>query len=95
MSAAEVLSLENSLHLELAECCRFCRCTETTPCTIAIAQDANGTMRLARHEEEIVYEIACSWYMPGVCNAPRCIQKLVAEWDEKVLLFDSTGRKVG
>jgi hypothetical protein len=76
--------------------CRFCQCTEFTPCSISIAEDQDGTLRLARNADEIVDVRPCSWYLDGVCNAPRCIEKLLQEWGSvrpaKVLLFDASGR---
>jgi hypothetical protein len=94
MSIAEVLSLGNLLHLDPTDECRFCHCSETTPCTIAIAEDGDGKARLARTDEEIVATLACRWYIPGVCSAPRCVEKLVAEWNNKVLLFDAAGHEL-
>lgn len=99
MSAALDFSLRLLPRQDELPQCRFCHCAEFAPCTIAIAQDLDGTMRLARSEEEVLDVMPCRWYIDGCCNAPRCIMKLLAEWGgadtrAEVLLFDFAGRKL-
>jgi hypothetical protein len=102
MSAAFALEVERSLKLILDQeqppQCRFCQCTEFTPCGIAIAEDLDGTVRLARDEEEVSNVLPCFWYIDCVCTAPLCIERLIAEsrgeGTTPVLLFDATGRKL-
>lgn len=79
---------------DIAEC-RFCQCTEDAPCPILIAFDVDGFARLARTEAESSDVVFCTWYIPGVCNSPLCVEKLLEEKRGKVLLFDGSGRKVG
>jgi hypothetical protein len=78
--------------------CRFCHCTEFTPCGIALAADPDGTLRLARNDEEVFEVQACAWYLDRVCNAPACVERLIAEQrgttSPRVLLFDGQGRTV-
>ena len=101
MSATLTPSLERSLRQVLdqeeLQHCRFCQCTEFTPCGIPITQDRDGRVRLARGEEETDNVLPCSWYIDGVCNGPACLEKLFAECsgeEPEVLLFDATGRKL-
>jgi hypothetical protein len=100
MSAAFALEVERSLKLILDQeqppQCRFCGCTEFTPCAIPTAEDPDGTVRLARSEEEVSNVLPCSWYIDRVCNAPACVEKLIAEsrGELGVLLFDAAGRKI-
>jgi hypothetical protein len=77
------------------ECCRFCGCTEKTPCRILFAQGGSVIWRLVFDEAEADFEQACSWLVPGVCNAPECIEKLLIEARGRVVLFDGSGRRVG
>lgn len=74
--------------------CRFCQCTEASPCPILIAENPDGSERLARSENEATEIIFCTWYLRGVCSAPVCIEKLLEEKRGKVLLFDAQGRQV-
>jgi hypothetical protein len=97
MSVPEkVLLLENLLQLDPVECCRFCGCSEFKPCAIAVTEDCDRTMRLARSAEETIDLLPCAWYIDRVCNAPRCIEKLIVEWGGEigrpVQLFDASGR---
>lgn len=80
--------------IDVAQSCRFCQCTETSPCPILIAENPDGSERLARTENEAGEIIFCSWYLRGVCSAPVCIEKLLEEKRGKVLLFDAQGRQV-
>jgi hypothetical protein len=77
---------------EFVERCRFCNCTEDEPCIIAVTEDSDGKVRLARTPEEMDGEFPCSWYVLGVCNAPACVEKLIAE--SRLLLFGADGRKL-
>jgi hypothetical protein len=72
--------------------CRFCGCTEEAPCAIAIAEDLDGTVRLARTAAETADVLACGWFLPRVCNSPNCIERLVME--SRLLLFDAQGRSL-
>jgi hypothetical protein len=101
MSAILSISLERKLQQVLDQeelvHCRFCQCTEFTPCGIPVTEDRDGRVRLARGQEETDNVLPCSWYIDGVCNGPACIEKLLAEWrgeEPEVLLFDATGRKL-
>lgn len=84
--------LAELLDSEFVEKCRFCGCTELTPCLVPVTEDADGKVRLARNAEEMDGEFPCSWYVLGVCNAPVCVEKLIAE--SRVTLFGSDGRKL-
>ena len=81
MCSATVLdqSLKMLLDQEEPSQCRFCNCTEFSPCGIAIAQDPDGTIRLARLDAEVIEVLPCSWYIDRVCNSPACIERLIAE----------------
>lgn len=93
MSAAALFDpLAELLNLEPVERCRFCGCTETEPCLISVVEEDDGRVRLARNRAEASEDFPCSWYVRGVCNAPACLEKLIAE--SKVLLFDAGGRKL-
>ncbi|HZW05359.1 MAG TPA: hypothetical protein VFF58_00495 [Candidatus Nitrosotalea sp.] len=89
--SALALELEQILSQESGMSCRFCQCTEEKPCIIAMAVNPDGTVRLARNDQEVFDLLPCSWYIPGVCNAPFCIEKLLAEMRDNVLLFDAQG----
>jgi hypothetical protein len=44
--------------------CRYCGCTEETPCAIP------------ENMQETVGSAFCGWLIPGkVCDAPRCLEK--------------------
>jgi hypothetical protein len=98
MSAAPHLTLEveqdqDYLVSESIEQCRFCHCTEDRCCEIYFREDEQGNFRLARRPEDAVIMISCSWYAPGVCNAPECVEKLLLEARGKVVLFDARGER--
>lgn len=59
--------------------CRFCGCTEDTPCAIAIRKDREGNYLLDFARKMTVLMASCSWYIPGVCSNPGCIEKLIRE----------------
>jgi hypothetical protein len=84
--------LEELAEREPVQCCRFCGCTEDSPCGIPITEELNGTFRLARSEAETTETLPCNWYLPGVCNSPACVEKLIAE--SRVLLFGADGSRV-
>jgi hypothetical protein len=86
---------QERLHsVDPGEQCRFCRCSQFNPCTILFAQ-SGSVIRLVFEEAEADYVEPCSWYVPGVCNKPECVEKLLIEARGKVVLFDGTGRRVG
>jgi len=98
MSAAPHLLLEveqdnDRLVSEPLDQCRFCHCTEETACMILFREDERGHFRLARRIEDAVIATPCSWYAPGVCNAPECVEKLLLEFRGKVMLFDARGKR--
>jgi hypothetical protein len=75
--------------------CRFCNCTDEAPCRIPLRED-DGKFFLAYNDARKFLIVACSWFIPGVCSSPLCIEKLLAESrDSKIVLFDAEGRKVG
>jgi len=76
------------------ECCRFCGCTKETPCKILFATDGQQVWRLVFDEAEADFEQACAWLVPGVCNAPECVEKLLIEARGRVVLFDDGGRRM-
>jgi hypothetical protein len=79
--------------IELLERCRFCGCTEDRPCLILWREDAAGIYRLALHEYEADFSQPCAWYIPGVCSAAECVEKLLLEARGKVVLFDAGGKR--
>ena len=102
MNCALTLSLEvqqerdELLMLDPHDRCRFCHCTEDQPCAIAITEDpAAGIVRLARKEDETTVLMPCSWFLPKVCNSPTCIEKLLAECRDRIVLFDASGKRAG
>jgi hypothetical protein len=98
MSAVLELALSARIDLEESQQCRFCQCTELNPCGIALAQDPDGTLRLARNDDEVWDVQACAWYIEGVCSAPSCVEQLIAERrgeaTPRVFLFDGQGRAI-
>ena len=83
------------ISLDPHESCRFCRCTEDSPCAIPLREEADGNVYLARSEAETTSVIPCGWFVPRVCSAPACIEKLLLECRNRVLLFDAQGRRTG
>lgn len=61
------------------ERCRCCGCTEHSPCRILLRRDVEDYYLLARVTGESNGELPCSWFLPGICNAPWCIEKLIKE----------------
>ena len=62
--------------------CRFCQCTEDSPCWIAIRKDEAGNYLLAFDDRVTVRVQCCSWFIPGVCSNPACVQLLFQESHE-------------
>ena len=62
--------------------CRFCQCTEDTPCAIAIRKDRAGNYLLAFDQKTTGLIEPCAWYIPGVCTNPFCVQQLILESHE-------------
>jgi hypothetical protein len=89
MSAALTLELSDLLMQESIQSCRFCNCTEDAPCPIYLHYELDGTVRLGRNVDDTNDIAFCSWYLPGVCNSPLCIEKLLEEKRGKVILFDA------
>ncbi len=93
MNTTMELNLDMETLQESVERCRFCGCTEDNACAIAIAEELDGTVRLARNSQEIIQLLPCSWFLPACCNKPDCIEKLLQEQrGQRVLLYDATGR---
>lgn len=90
------LSLElrqERIWVEPGVCCRFCNCNYDSPCVIPVREDGDGTWYLAKDEAEATLSIPCSWFLPGICNAPECIAKLVAELKEFTRLEVKSGTR--
>lgn len=85
---------ERDYHADPRDCCRFCRCTEDKPCEIKWREDGHGIFYLARSEQEMTVPTYCSWYVPRVCNAPECVEKLLLEMRSRPILFEASGRRV-
>jgi hypothetical protein len=48
----------------IGQSCRYCGCTEDTPCAIA------------ENMQDVVGSELCGWLFPGkVCNAPACLER--------------------
>jgi len=62
--------------------CRFCGCTEDSPCSIRFRKDQAGNYLLAFDETVTARVQFCSWYIPGVCSNPTCVQLLIQESHE-------------
>lgn len=93
MTMTMELSLDLDTTQDDVERCRFCGCTEENACAIPIAEELDGTVRLARTPRETIQLLPCSWYLPACCNKPECIEKLLHEQrGQRVLLYDATGR---
>jgi hypothetical protein len=89
------LEEERNFSLDPNACCRFCGCTEDTACEIFFAQGGSETWRLVATDAEADYSFYCSWYVPGVCNHPECLEKLLLESRNRVVIFDAHGRRTG
>ena len=99
MSTIPHLSLETlqerDAALEPVERCRFCQCSEVEPCPIPVREDQDGVFHLAASEEETTMILPCSWFLPGVCTSPVCIEKLLLESRNRVVIFDGYGHRAG
>jgi hypothetical protein len=94
MSTAPSLKLSLENMLETVPCCRFCGCMDDAPCPILLVRELSGIVRLARTELESNDMTFCSWFVDGVCSSPLCMEKLLAEKRNNVLLFDGSGRAI-
>lgn len=91
MSLAPTLSVipDQEPTLDLLERCRFCGCTEERACRIYFAQSGSVIYRLVFDPMESDFDIPCSWLVPGVCNSPVCVEKLLVEARTKFRRFGS------
>ena len=80
---------------EPIERCRFCECTDDSPCSIQLREDDRGVFHLSRHVEETTLILPCDWFMPGICTNPFCMEKLLLESRNRVVLFDARGDRTG
>lgn len=86
---------ERLVSLDPAQRCRFCQCSEVEPCPIPVREDHDGVFHLAVSEEETTMILPCSWFLPGVCTSPVCIEKLLLESRNRVVIFGADGRRAG
>lgn len=92
MSLAPTLSVipDQEPTLDLLEKCRFCGCTEERACRIYFrSETSTDAWRLVFTEMESDFDIPCSWLVPGVCNSPVCVEKLLVEARTKFRRFGS------
>lgn len=62
--------------------CKFCGCTETTPCRVPVMLDEHepGSVTLwAGAPEEADGFLPCEWIAPEICSNPECVKKAYAE----------------
>jgi hypothetical protein len=90
----EELERERLQSIDPGEKCRFCGCSQLNPCRILFAQ-SGSLIRLVFDEAEADFMQGCSWFLPGVCNAPECVEKLLIEARGRAVLFDAQGRRTG
>ena len=57
----------------IAGVCKFCGCTEATPCYIPASYITDPDFRVAGNV------VPCSWLLADVCTAPECVVKAYAE----------------
>jgi hypothetical protein len=84
------LSLElqqERIFVEPGTPCRFCKCNSDEPCMIPVRLNEDATWYLAKDESEADCIVTCGWFLPGICNAPECMAKLVAELKGNLRLF--------
>ena len=62
--------------------CKFCGCTESTPCLIPSSYITDPDFRVAGNV------VPCSWLLDDVCTAPACVEKAYAEAPSIADLFD-------
>ena len=48
--------------------CKFCRCTDENPCTVAITTSGG----------ELAH-VYCAWITDDVCSAPGCVERAYLE----------------
>jgi len=78
--------------MDPGERCRFCGCTTDAPCAIPLREDERGDFHLvARGSAETTMIMPCAWFLPRICNAPECIEKLLLEMRGRVVVFDAYG----
>jgi hypothetical protein len=69
----------------IGESCRYCGCTNSTPCIIP------------ENMQEVVGSSFCAWLIPhAVCNAPSCLERHyrdLVEFIEPVILKASRLRE--
>lgn len=53
--------------------CKFCGCTESTPCYIPASYITDPDFRVAGNV------VACSWLTRDCCTAPACVEKAYRE----------------
>jgi hypothetical protein len=91
----EELEQERLVSLDPGDKCRFCQCSQIAPCAIPLREDDNGVFWLARSEDETSTIMPCSWFLPGVCTSPICVEKLLLESRNRVVIFDGFGNRAG
>jgi hypothetical protein len=84
MSAATAISLlpeaqDKRYLVERQTHCRFCDCNQDHPCSIALREADDGNFHLAHLSEHTTLLVRCKWFVPGICNSPWCIEKLLLE----------------
>jgi hypothetical protein len=96
LSHSPHLTLESLVEQDLIDSvrrCRFCNCSPDEPCIIPVGQDEEGNYFLAQSESEATEIVACNWFLPGICNAPACMEKLQQELrDDGLRIVDRGGK---
>ena len=66
-------SLRSLLDQEAPMQCRFCHCNERTPCQIPVTADEDGSVRLARPDDEVaeVRKFAAFAMLTGIDEAMK------------------------
>lgn len=57
----------------ILSCCKFCGCTDSTPCLIPASYITDPGFIVAGNV------VPCAWLVPGVCTAPSCVEKAYKE----------------
>jgi hypothetical protein len=80
-----MISLQGGrLTLYLIPECRFCGCTEEVCCKICACEESDGIWHLVQDAAaEATFVLECDWFLPGICNAPACIEKLQQEFAQQ------------
>jgi hypothetical protein len=89
------LEQQREYDLDPAQRCRFCQCGQDAPCVTPVREDDDGTFHLATSEVDATMLLPCSWFLPGVCSSPTCIEKLLLESRNRVVIFDGFGNRAG